>query len=169
MIGKDCYIDSGVVVGDGCKIQNGVSLYAGVVLEDAVFMGPHSTTTNDRDPAAVNLDGTPKRHGDWQISTTHIRYGARIGAHATIVCGKATRTIGRWALVGAGSVVVEDVPDFALVLGVPARFRRYICPGGLDHKTVISDYGAPRCEDCDQSLRKVGGDPPMVTMPISCG
>lgn len=147
IVGKDVFIDRDVVVGNRVKIQNGVSLYRGVEVEDGVFFGPHSTTTNDPDPAAVTPEGRLKTDDDWTLGRTFFRAGARIGAHATIVCGDPLRTIGRWAFVAAGAVVVVDVPDFALVQGVPARVMRFVCPRGLKHRVE----GA-RCLDCGKRL-----------------
>jgi UDP-2-acetamido-3-amino-2,3-dideoxy-glucuronate N-acetyltransferase len=127
VLSKDVYVDRGVHIGDNVKLQNGVSVYHGVTLEDGVFCGPHCVFTNDRLPRAINRDGSPKRGDDWAMSATLVRAGASIGAHATIVCGV---TVGRWAMVGAGSVVTRDVPDYGLVYGNPARLRGFVCPCG---------------------------------------
>lgn len=126
-IGKGVYIDTGLVVGDNCKIQNYVSLYHGVTLEDGVFVGPHVCFTNDLFPRAVNPDGSVKSATDWEVTETLIRSGAALGANSTIVCGIS---IGRWAMVGAGSTVTRDVPDYGLVWGNPARLRGFVCPCG---------------------------------------
>ena len=117
-VGKSCYIDAGAVVGSGCKIQNFVSVYAGVTIEDAVFVGPSATFTNDLHPRAT---------GEWNVVPTVIRKGASIGANATIVCGV---DVGAYALVAAGAVVTHDVPPYTLVSGVPARFASYVCRCG---------------------------------------
>ena len=156
ILGKDVFVDADVTVGDRCKIQNGVSLYRGVTLEDGVFLGPHCTTTNDLDPAAITPDGRLKGTDDWTLGRTLFRSGARIGAHATIVCGDPLRTIGRWSLVGAGAVVTEDVPDFALAIGNPARIVRYVCPAGLRHP-VTTRNGAHWCDACGRALEAVVG------------
>ena len=111
-LGQNVNISNNVVVGDECKIQNNVSLYEGVELEDGVFCGPSCVFTNDLTPRAR----FPK--GSTGYKKTLIREGASIGANATIVCG---HTIGRYAMVAAGAVVTKDVPDYALVAGVPAR------------------------------------------------
>src|SRR5512140_3493229 len=92
ILSKDVYVDAGVQIGNNVKIQNGISLYHGLTLEDGVFCGPHCVFTNDRQPRAINPDGTLKRAEDWVVSPTRVRWGASIGAHATIVCGV---TIGR--------------------------------------------------------------------------
>ena len=110
-ISQGCYVGRGVRIGSWCKIQNGVSVYEDVTLEDEVFCGPHCTFTNVLNPrAAVERKA--------EFKPTLIRRGATIGANATIVCGL---TVGRWALIGAGALVNRPVPDFALMVGVPAR------------------------------------------------
>lgn len=108
--GQNCFVAPKVIVGHGCKVQNNVSLYTGVVIEDDVFLGPSCVLTN-----VINPRSTVSRKHEYK--TTLIRKGATIGANATIVCGV---TIGRYAFVGAGAVVTKDVPDYALMLGVPA-------------------------------------------------
>ncbi len=127
ILSKGVYVDAGVVIGDNVKIQNNVSLYQGVTVEDGVFIGPHVCFTNDKYPRAINPDGSLKSTDDWKVSPTIVRYGASIGANATIVCGV---TIGRWAMVAAGSVVTRDVPDYALVRGNPARVVGQVGEGG---------------------------------------
>ena len=127
IVGKGAYIDFGVQIGDSVKIQNYVSIYHGVTIEDGVFVGPHVCFTNDKQPRAVNPDGSLKAADDWVLSETLVQGGAAIGANSTIVCGT---TIGRWAMVGAGSVVARDVPDYGLVWGNPARLRGFVCPCG---------------------------------------
>lgn len=118
-IGQGCYVGD-VAIGDGCRIQNHVSLYDGVTLEDDVFVGPSAVFTNVRHPRAH----VSRQHA---YAPTVVRRGATIGANATIVCGV---TIGRYALVGAGAVVTRDVPDHAIVVGTPARVRGWACGCG---------------------------------------
>lgn len=120
-LGQNVNISNHVKIGDGCKLQNNVSLYEGVELEDYVFCGPSCVFTNDLSPRAK----FPK--GSAAYRRTLIREGASIGANATIVCG---HTVGKWALIGAGAVVVADVPDYALMLGVPAKVAGYVCKCG---------------------------------------
>lgn len=124
IIGKGAYVDADVHVGANCKIQNYSCVYHGTTLEDGVFVGPEVVFTNDRYPRAINPDGTIKGDSDWEVGPTLVKYGAAIGSRSVIVPGV---TIGRWALVAAGSVVTKDVPDHALVAGVPARPIGWVC------------------------------------------
>lgn len=127
VISKGVYIDLGVRMGNNVKIQNYVSVYHGVTIQDGVFIGPHVCFTNDRRPRAVNPDGSFKEGNDWELSETLVLEGAAIGASSVVVCGT---TIGRWAMVGSGSVVTHDVPDYGLVWGNPARLQGFVCPCG---------------------------------------
>jgi acetyltransferase-like isoleucine patch superfamily enzyme len=131
-VGFSVYVDTQVVVGDGCKIQNHVSLYRGVELEDDVFVGPSATFTNDLHPRASAEE--------WDVVPTRVRRGASIGANATIVCGVE---IGAWAMVAAGAVVTADVPSHALVKGAPARLAGWVC-------------------ECGQTLARLGEPVPAV-------
>jgi UDP-2-acetamido-3-amino-2,3-dideoxy-glucuronate N-acetyltransferase len=111
IVGQNVNIDGGTVIGDNVKIQNNVSVYTGAIIEDDVFLGPSCVLTNVTNPRSqVN------RHALYE--TTWLKRGCTVGANATIVCGT---TIGRYAFVGAGAVVTRNVPDFALVVGNPAR------------------------------------------------
>ena len=127
ILSKGVYVDAGVVLGDNVKVQNYVSIYHGVTLEDGVFCGPHCVFTNDKRPRAINPDGSLKAGDDWQLTETRVKTGASIGADAVVVCGV---TVGAWAMVGAGSVVTRDVPDHGLVVGNPARLRGFVCACG---------------------------------------
>lgn len=118
VIGRGAYVGTGVEVGENCKIQNYALVYEPARLARGVFIGPAVVLTNDHFPRAINADGSPKSADDWEPVGVDIREGASIGASATCI---APVTIGRWALVGSGAVVVKDVPDFALVVGSPAR------------------------------------------------
>jgi UDP-2-acetamido-3-amino-2,3-dideoxy-glucuronate N-acetyltransferase len=146
ILGRGVYVDARVNIGNCVKIQNYASVYEGVTLEDGVFVGPHVVFTNDKLPRAVNPDGTLKSPEDWIITPTLVHRGAALGANSTIVCGV---TIGHWAMVGAGSVVTRDVPDFGLVVGNPARLIGYVCkcgkrmPDGIDPQSY-------QCE-CDKA------------------
>lgn len=142
IIGKGAYIDAGVTIGNNVKIQNRASIYYGTTIEDGVFVGPHVVFANDRLPRAINPDGTLKTSADWEVGTIHVAYGASIGAGSIILPGV---TIGRFALVGAGSVVTRSVPDYALVVGNPARVVGYVCACG--HRLAMDEHGG-RCPEC---------------------
>lgn len=128
IIGRNSYIEFDVVVGNNVKIQNNASLYVGLTVEDGVFIGPHVIFTNDKLPRAINPDGSLKSASDWHVGKTLVKYGAAIGAGAVIVTGV---TIGQWAMIGSGSVVTRDIPDFALAVGNPARVIGYVSPSGV--------------------------------------
>jgi UDP-2-acetamido-3-amino-2,3-dideoxy-glucuronate N-acetyltransferase len=117
-IGRGAYVGPGVVVGDNVKLQNYALVYEPARLGDGVFIGPAAVLTNDEYPRAVTPEGRLKSGDDWHAVGVVIGEGAAIGARAVCV---APVTVGRWALVAAGAVVTKDVPDFALVVGVPAR------------------------------------------------
>jgi len=121
VLGQNVYIGKGVIIGDSCKIQNNVSIYAGVQLEDYVFCGPSCVFTNDLTPRSQY----PK--GYENFIKTLVKQGASIGANATIVCGN---TVGRYAMVGAGAVVTKDICDYSLVKGIPARHSVWVCKCG---------------------------------------
>lgn len=153
VIGKDVYVDYKVQIGNNVKIQNGVSVYQGVTLEDGVFCGPHCVFTNDIRPRAITPDGVLKTTNEWRLTSTLVRRGASIGAHATIVCGV---TIGEWAMIGAGAVVTRDVPDHGLVYGTPARLRGFVCPCG-NHLSDATDpldgeLATLECSSCQRAV-----------------
>ena len=129
VIGRNVYVDADVVIGDLVKVQNNVSVYQGVTLEDEVFVGPSAVFTNDLRPRAQNPD--------WQITPTVVRKGASIGANATIVCGVE---VGSYAMIAAGSVVTRDVAPYQLVAGNPARPRGQVDARG---EVVSRDVEAP--------------------------
>jgi UDP-2-acetamido-3-amino-2,3-dideoxy-glucuronate N-acetyltransferase len=126
-LGQNVMVASDVRIGNNVKIQNNVSVYTGVVLEDDVFCGPSCVFTN-----VINPRSQIVRHSQYQ--QTIVRRGATIGANATIICGA---TIGRYAMIGAGAVVRGAVPDYALMLGVPAQRRGWISRHG--HRLVRQD------------------------------
>ena len=128
IIGRGAYIGAGVTLGDNCKVQNYALVYEPAVVEDEVFIGPAVVFTNDHCPRAIAPDGTLKTGDDWEPVGVTVRRRASIGARAVRV---APVTIGRWALVAAGAVVTTDVPDFALVAGVPARRIRWVGRAGV--------------------------------------
>lgn len=139
VIGRGAYVGPGVRLGDRCKIQNHALVYEPAVLEDGVFVGPAVVFTNDTFPRAVTADGRLKTAADWTAVGVTVRTGAAIGARAVCV---APVTIGRWAMVAAGAVVASDVPDFALVVGVPARQVRWVGRAG----EPLVDRGSDRFE-----------------------
>lgn len=123
-IHRNVFIDKNVIIGNNVKIQNNNSIYEGVILEDGAFIGTNVSFINDRYPRSILRDGRQVVPSDWKLEETKVCYGASIGAGAVIMCGV---TIGKWAMVAAGSVVLEDVPDYAMVAGNPARvFKRNI-------------------------------------------
>lgn len=148
IIGKGVYIDAGVRLGNNVKVQNYVSIYHGVTVEDGVFIGPHVCFTNDLQPRAINPDGSLKAADDWTLTTTLIQHGAALGANSTIRCGV---TIGRWAMVGSGSVITRDVPDYGLVYGNPARLHGYVCPCGQKMEPC-GDGVTMQCPVCSFSV-----------------
>lgn len=127
IIGRGAYIGTGVRLGDNCKVQNYALVYEPAVLGDGVFIGPAVVLTNDTYPRSINPDGSLKSAHDWEPVGVTIKTGASIGARATCV---APVTIGAWAMVAAGAVVVKDVPDYALVAGVPARRLGWVGTAG---------------------------------------
>jgi UDP-2-acetamido-3-amino-2,3-dideoxy-glucuronate N-acetyltransferase len=136
VLGQNVNVDNGAVIGNNVKIQNNVSIYTGVVIEDDVFLGPSCVLTNVTNPRSqVN------RHSLYE--KTLLRRGCTIGANATIVCGV---TIGRYAFIGAGAVVTRDVPDYALMIGNPARQKGWMSRHG--HRMVNPDKGGiMRCPE----------------------
>ena len=140
--GQNVNVANHVKIGNGVKVQNNVSIYEGVELEDYVFCGPSMVFTNDLTPRAKY----PK--GSAGYKRTLVKEGASIGANATIVCG---HTIGRWALIGSGAVVTHDVPDHALMLGVPARQAGWACECGQILDETLC------CPNCGRKYR-VGND-----------
>ena len=118
VVGRGAYIGQGVSIGDNCKIQNLALVYDPAVLEDGVFIGPAVILTNDQYPRAISPEGELRGSDGWEIVGVTVRTGASIGARAVCV---APVTIGSWALIAAGSTVINDVPDYALVAGTPAR------------------------------------------------
>lgn len=131
ILGQNCFVGPGVVIGAGCKVQNNVSLYAGVILDEDVFCGPSAVFTNVRHPRA-HIERKE------EFLETRVGRGATIGANATIVCGV---TIGAYAMIGAGAVVSRDVPAHALMLGVPARRHGWV---GRSGETLGPDLVCPR-------------------------
>ncbi len=140
-IGQNVVISPEVILGNGVKIQNNVSLYTGTIVEDDVFLGPSCVFTNVINPRAFI-----ERKDEFRQTT--VKIGASIGANATIVCGY---TVGKYAFIGAGAVVTKDVPDYALVIGNPARVKGYVCRCGnnLEFRDEIAT-----CIECSQLYKK---------------
>lgn len=128
VIGRGAYVGPGVQIGDNVKLQNYALVYEPAQLGDGVFIGPAAVLTNDEYPRAVRPDGRLKIADDWSPVGVVVGEGAAIGARAVCV---APVTVGRWALVAAGAVVTADVPDFALVVGVPARRVGWVGRAGV--------------------------------------
>ena len=140
-IGQNVFVASGVVLGDNVKVQNNVSLYEGVILEDNVFCGPSMVFTNVFNPRSF----VSRRN---EFRKTWVGEGATLGANSTIVCGN---TIGRYALIGAGTVVTRDVPDYALVYGNPGKVKGWICRCAAE---IVFRSGKAKCGSCGKSYRK---------------
>ncbi len=140
--GQNVYIGNDVSVGDGVKVQNNVSLYDGVTLEDHVFCGPSMVFTNVINPRSAIV----RKH---EIRRTLVKQGATLGANCTILCG---HTVGRFAFVGAGAVITTDIPDYALMVGVPARQLGWMCECGVRLKafkpTAAVQETCSSCERC---------------------
>lgn len=127
-IGRNVFIDAGVIIGDRCKIQNNALVYAPATIAHGVFIGPAAVLSNDRNPRAVDIDGEVKSAAGWEAIGVRVDEGASIGAGALVVAGAR---VGAWALVAAGAVVTRDVPAHALVAGVPARRVGWVGRAGV--------------------------------------
>ena len=137
-IGGGCFIEGNVIIGNRVKIKNNIALYSGFVCEDDVFLGPNCVFTN-----VINPRSFIGKKDEFRV--TKIKKGATIGANATIICG---HTIGRYALIGAGSVVTRDVPDYALVMGNPSQIKGYVCQCG---ERLHCEKDAYWCEKCNKA------------------
>ncbi len=152
IIGRGAYLGAGVEVGDRCKIQNGALVYEPARLADGVFVGPGAILTNDQHPRAVGPDGSLKGGFDWRPVAVTVGTGASIGAGAVCV---APVDIGSWAMVAAGAVVTTDVPDHALVVGVPARRIGWVGRSGA--RLVGSGTGGLTCPETGEEYVEEGG------------
>ncbi len=141
-IGQNVVVSPDVIIGNNVKIQNNVSLYKGVICEDDVFLGPSCVFTN-----VINPRSFIERKEEYR--RTVVKKGATIGANATILCG---HDIGRYAFVGAGSVVTKTIEDYALVIGNPARIVGYVCRCGNRLKKIERNY---ECEVCSEEYELV--------------
>ncbi|MGX1269939.1 acyltransferase [Streptomyces phaeoluteigriseus] len=142
VIGRGAYVGTGVRMGDNCKLQNYALVYEPAELGDGVFIGPAVVLTNDHNPRSVDPEGKQKRGGDWEAVGVKIADGASIGARSVCV---APLTIGRWSMVAAGAVVTKDVPDFALVVGVPARQVGWVGRAGVRLTERAGESGVWEC------------------------
>ena len=144
-LGQNVLVAADVTIGNNVKIQNNVSLYTGVIIEDDAFLGPSIVFTNVINPRSHVI----RKH---EYKTTLVKKGASIGANATIICGV---TLGQYCFIGAGAVVTKDVPDYALVLGNPARIQGWYCQCGtrLEFTNNI-DHEIAKCPACGDQYRK---------------
>jgi bifunctional N-acetylglucosamine-1-phosphate-uridyltransferase/glucosamine-1-phosphate-acetyltransferase GlmU-like protein len=149
IVGRGAYIGSGVETGDNCKVQNYALVYEPARLGDGVFVGPAVVFTNDHNPRAINPDGTLKSGSDWEPVGVEVDEGASIGARS--VCVAPVR-VGAWALIAAGSVVVRDVPAFALMAGVPARRIGWV--GHVGERLEPAGAGMWRCPKTSRLYRE---------------
>lgn len=143
-LGQNVNVANNVKIGNGVKIQNNVSVYEGVELEDYVFCGPSMVFTNDLTPRSKY----PK--GSEGFKKTLVKYGATIGANATIVCGNI---IGRWAMIASGAVVSKDVLDYALMVGIPAKKIGWVCQCG-----VVLQKDNLKCSECGREYFLIDGE-----------
>jgi UDP-2-acetamido-3-amino-2,3-dideoxy-glucuronate N-acetyltransferase len=146
-LGQNVVVAADVVIGDGVKIQNNVSVYTGVVLEDDVFCGPSMVFTN-----VVNPRSHVSRKDEYR--PTLVKKGATLGANSTVVCG---HTVGRYAFVGAGTVVTRDVPDYALVVGNPARVAGWMCECGVKLAAGRTPPESAVCAACGAAYEGLTG------------
>lgn len=153
VVGRGAYIGAGVRIGRNVKIQNYALVYEPAVLDDGVFVGPAVVLTNDAYPRSVDPDGELKRAGDWEPVGVTVGEGASLGARAVCV---APLSIGRWAMVAAGAVVTRDVPDFALVVGTPARRVGWVGRSGVPLRRV--DDGRWVCPRTGETYVEADGD-----------
>ena len=143
VVGQGCYIGRDVRLGNNVHVQNNVSVYENVTIEDDVFCGPSMVFTNVINPRSH----VPRKD---EFLDTLVKKGASIGANATVICGN---NIGRYAFVGAGAVVTRDVPDFALMVGTPARRMGWMCQCGV---RLQLDEGAGTCQACGDAYVEEG-------------
>ena len=146
-IGQNVLVSPEVTIGNNVKVQNNVSIYTGVIVEEDAFLGPSMVFTN-----VINPRSHVNRKNEYK--TTLVRKGASIGANATIVCGV---TLGRYCFIGAGTVITHNVPDYALVYGLPGRIHGWMCQCGEQLKFAEKDgVEWAHCKNCDDVYRKQG-------------
>jgi UDP-2-acetamido-3-amino-2,3-dideoxy-glucuronate N-acetyltransferase len=147
-IGHNCFVASRAVLGQGVKLESNVDVWDMVTLEDYVFVGPSVNFTNDLTPRAKYPKSKFPQYGKWL--PTRVYEGASIGVNTTIVCGN---TIGKWAIIGGGSVVTHDIPDYALVMGMPARLKGWVCECG---NKILFSGKTSKCRFCKKQYKKTG-------------
>ncbi len=140
-IGANVFIEKGVSIGNGVKIKNNIAIYSGVVIEDDVFIGPNVVFTNVTNPRAF----ISRKH---EFKQTIVHKGATVGANSTLICG---HNIGKYAMVGAGTVVAHDVPDYTLVVGNPDRKKGFVCECGC---RLDDDL---KCVKCGKKYQTIDG------------
>jgi acetyltransferase-like isoleucine patch superfamily enzyme len=160
IVGRGAYVGPGVTIGDRVKLQNYALVYEPALLEDEVFIGPAAVLINDVYPRSASVTGQVKRPADWDALGVVIRHGASVGARAVIGAGVV---VGRWALVAAGAVVTRNVPDFALVAGVPARRIGWV--GRAGSRLVAEGDTEWRCPVTGERYEEAGGALTPVTDP----
>jgi UDP-2-acetamido-3-amino-2,3-dideoxy-glucuronate N-acetyltransferase len=158
VVGRGAYVGGGVRIGDNVKLQNYALVYEPATLGDGVFVGPAAVLTNDHNPRSVDPDGRLKRGGDWEAAGVTVAEGASLGARSVCV---APVHIGRWAMVAAGAVVIRDVPDFALVAGVPALQIGWVGRAGVR----LEQTDDPGVWACPRTGERYAESPPGSTGP----
>jgi len=147
-IGHNCFIASKAKLGNGVKIESNTDVWDYVTLEDWTFVGPSAVFTNDKNSRAKYPKSKYPEYGKWL--PTLVKTGATIGANATIVCGN---TIGKWAMIGAGAVVAGNVPDYAIVVGIPTKVIGWVCECG---NKLEFEAGKAVCKICKRKYKKLG-------------
>lgn len=151
ILGKNVYIDHNVAMGSNVKVQNNASIYSGSKIEDGVFIGPNVCLANDKAPRAIKKNGKLKTDKDWSVGSIIVKKGASIGAGSVIL---PDVVIGRFAMVGAGSLVAKSVPDYALVYGNPAKLMGYVCICGAKI-AKIEEKGKNLILHCSKCREKI--------------
>ncbi|MCH7231747.1 acetyltransferase [Glycomyces sp. L485] len=154
IVGRGAYVGTGVRIGSNVKLQNYALVYEPATLADGVFVGPAAVLTNDRQPRAIAADGRRKNNADWDAVGVTVETGASLGARS--VCVAPVR-IGKWAMVAAGAVVTKDVPDYALVLGVPARQAGWVGRSGARLEADPAENGVWVCPETKERYREADG------------
>ena len=151
ILAKNVYIDHDVKIGDNGKIQNNCSIYFYAEIEDGVFIGPHVCFANDKVPRAITKEGKLKTRDDWKASKTIIRKGASIGTGSVLL---PNITIGQFAMIGAGSVVTKNVPEYTLAYGNPAEIKGYVCRCGAKITKIEEIKGilVLHCSACNEKI-----------------